>query len=39
VVSTVLEVRRCDFSDVVLQLKPLGIDDIIGFSFMEKSSR
>ncbi|XXG66511.1 hypothetical protein AAC387_Pa06g0066 [Persea americana] len=37
--STVPEIKRCNLSDVVLQLKALGIDDIIGFDFMEKPSR
>ncbi|PKA47082.1 putative pre-mRNA-splicing factor ATP-dependent RNA helicase [Apostasia shenzhenica] len=37
--STVPEIKRCSLSNVVLQLKALGIDDIIGFDFMEKPSR
>ncbi|KAL6861175.1 hypothetical protein ACP4OV_016875 [Aristida adscensionis] len=37
--STVPEIKRCNLSNVVLQLKALGIDDIIGFDFMEKPSR
>ncbi|KAG0469516.1 hypothetical protein HPP92_016216 [Vanilla planifolia] len=37
--STVPEIKRCSLSSVVLQLKALGIDDIIGFDFMEKPSR
>ncbi|KAJ6823114.1 pre-mRNA-splicing factor ATP-dependent RNA helicase DEAH10 [Iris pallida] len=37
--STVPEIKRCNLSNVVLQLKTLGIDDIIGFDFMEKPSR
>ncbi|KAM0858309.1 hypothetical protein ACQ4PT_047911 [Festuca glaucescens] len=36
---TVPEIKRCNLSNVVLQLKALGIDDIIGFDFMEKPSR
>ncbi|KAJ3695365.1 hypothetical protein LUZ60_000742 [Juncus effusus] len=36
--STVPEIKRCNLSNVVLQLKALGIDDIIGFDFMEKPS-
>lgn len=37
--STVPEIKRCSLSNVVLQLKALGFDDIIGFDFMEKPSR
>lgn len=37
--STVPEIKRCNLSNVVLQLKALGFDDIIGFDFMEKPSR
>ncbi|WOL13823.1 pre-mRNA-splicing factor ATP-dependent RNA helicase DEAH10 [Canna indica] len=37
--STVPEIKRCNLANVVLQLKTLGIDDIIGFDFMEKPSR
>ncbi|TVU12245.1 hypothetical protein EJB05_45878, partial [Eragrostis curvula] len=37
--STVPEIKRCNLSNVVLQLKALGIDDIIGFDFMDKPSR
>ncbi|MQL87621.1 hypothetical protein Taro_020163 [Colocasia esculenta] len=37
--STVPEIKRCNLSNVVLQLKALGIDDILGFDFMEKPSR
>ncbi|KAF7151791.1 hypothetical protein RHSIM_Rhsim02G0238100 [Rhododendron simsii] len=37
--STVPEIKRCNLSKVVLQLKALGVDDIIGFDFMEKPSR
>lgn len=37
--SSVPEIKRCNLSNVVLQLKALGIDDIIGFDFMEKPSR
>ncbi|RLN13544.1 hypothetical protein C2845_PM09G06350 [Panicum miliaceum] len=37
--STVPEIKRCNLSNVVLQLKALEIDDIIGFDFMEKPSR
>lgn len=34
--STVPEIKRLDLSNVILQLKALGIDDIFGFDFMEK---
>lgn len=37
--STVPEIKRCNLSNVVLLLKALEIDDIIGFDFMEKPSR
>ncbi|KAF6148019.1 hypothetical protein GIB67_024194 [Kingdonia uniflora] len=37
--STVPEIKRCNLSNVILQLKALGADDIIGFDFMEKPSR
>eukprot|EP01018_Ginkgo_biloba_P026806 Gb_11931 [translate_table: standard] len=37
--STVPEIKRCNLSNVVLQLKALGIDDVIGFDFMDKPSR
>uniref|UniRef100_A0ACD5Y679 Uncharacterized protein n=1 Tax=Avena sativa TaxID=4498 RepID=A0ACD5Y679_AVESA len=37
--STVPEIKRCNLSNVVLQLKALGIDDIIGFDFIEKPPR
>ncbi|THG16386.1 hypothetical protein TEA_019181 [Camellia sinensis var. sinensis] len=36
--STIPEIRRCNLSNVILQLKALGVDDIIGFDFMEKPS-
>ncbi|KAK9083500.1 hypothetical protein Scep_029971 [Stephania cephalantha] len=36
--STVPEIKRCNLSNIILQLKALGIDDIIGFDFMEKPS-
>lgn len=36
--STDPEIRRCNLSNVILQLKALGVDDIIGFDFMEKPS-
>lgn len=37
--STVPEIKRCNLSSVILQLKVLGVDDIIGFDFMEKPDR
>lgn len=37
--STKPEIKRCNLSNVILQLKALGVDDIIGFDFMEKPSR
>ncbi|THG16364.1 hypothetical protein TEA_019159 [Camellia sinensis var. sinensis] len=37
--STDPEISRCNLSNVILQLKALGVDDIIGFDFMEKPSR
>lgn len=37
--STVSEIKRCNLSNVILQLSALGVDDIIGFDFMEKPDR
>ncbi|KAJ8537770.1 hypothetical protein K7X08_014310 [Anisodus acutangulus] len=37
--STLPEIRRCDLLNVVLQLKALGIDDVINFDFIEKPDR
>lgn len=37
--SSVPEIKRCNLSSVVLQLKALGIDNLIEFDFMEKPSR
>ncbi|GAV71954.1 Helicase_C domain-containing protein/HA2 domain-containing protein/OB_NTP_bind domain-containing protein [Cephalotus follicularis] len=37
--STKPEIKRCNLSNVILQLKALGIDDIIGFDFLEKPLR
>ncbi|KAB1216818.1 ATP-dependent RNA helicase DHX8 [Morella rubra] len=37
--STKPEIKRCNLSNVILQLKALGFDDILGFDFMEKPSR
>ncbi|KAL3687732.1 hypothetical protein R1sor_014041 [Riccia sorocarpa] len=37
--SMVPEIKRCNLANVVLQLKALGIDDVLGFDFMDKPSR
>ncbi|KAM3341197.1 pre-mRNA-splicing factor ATP-dependent RNA helicase DEAH10 isoform X1 [Capsicum galapagoense] len=37
--STLPEIKRCDLSNVVLQLKALGIDDVVNFDFIEKPDR
>lgn len=37
--STVPEIKRCNLANVVLQLKAFGIDDVLGFDFMDKPSR
>ncbi|PON79698.1 RNA helicase, ATP-dependent DEAH box [Parasponia andersonii] len=37
--STKPEIKRCNLANVILQLKALGVDDIIGFDFIEKPSR
>ncbi|KAK4773893.1 hypothetical protein SAY87_028912 [Trapa incisa] len=37
--STKPEIKRCNLSNVILQLKALGVDDVIGFDFIEKPSR
>ncbi|XP_073059360.1 pre-mRNA-splicing factor ATP-dependent RNA helicase DEAH10 isoform X1 [Primulina eburnea] len=37
--STTPEIKRSNLSNVILQLKALGIDDIIGFNFIEEPSR
>lgn len=37
--STKPEIKRCNLSNVILQLKSLGIDDIGGFDFIDKPSR
>ncbi|KAA8532891.1 hypothetical protein F0562_032992 [Nyssa sinensis] len=34
--STDPEIKRCNLSNVILQLKALGVDDIVGFDFIEK---
>lgn len=33
------EIKRCNLSNIILQLKALGIDDVVGFDFIEKPSR
>ena len=37
--ATVPEIKRCNLANVVLQLKAFGIDDVLGFDFMDKPSR
>ncbi|KAL2510077.1 RNA helicase family protein [Forsythia ovata] len=37
--STTPEIKRCNLSNVILHLKALGIDDIIGFDFIEQPDR
>lgn len=37
--ATVPEIRRCNLSSVVLQLKALGIEDVLGFDFLDKPRR
>ncbi|KAL3631244.1 Pre-mRNA-splicing factor ATP-dependent RNA helicase DEAH10 [Castilleja foliolosa] len=37
--STMPEIKRCNLSNVILQLKALGVDDIIGFDFIEEPDR
>ncbi|PIN16752.1 DEAH-box RNA helicase [Handroanthus impetiginosus] len=37
--STTPEIKRCNLSNVILQLKALGIDDIVGFDFLEEPDR
>ncbi|XP_061347272.1 pre-mRNA-splicing factor ATP-dependent RNA helicase DEAH10 isoform X2 [Gastrolobium bilobum] len=37
--STMPEIKRCNLSNVILQLKALGVDDILGFDFIEKPSK
>ncbi|OMO72033.1 hypothetical protein COLO4_27868 [Corchorus olitorius] len=37
--STKPEIKRCNLSNVILQLKALGVDDVFGFDFIEKPSR
>ncbi|PIA46633.1 hypothetical protein AQUCO_01500283v1 [Aquilegia coerulea] len=33
------EIKRCNLSNIILQLKALGVDDVVGFGFIEKPSR
>lgn len=33
--ETVPEIKRCNLATVVLQLKALGVDDVIGFDFLD----
>jgi HrpA-like RNA helicase len=37
--NTVPEIRRCNLASVVLQMKAMGIDDVLGFDFMDPPSR
>nr|KAJ0222490.1 hypothetical protein LSAT_V11C200068160 [Lactuca sativa] len=37
--STMPEIKRGNLSNVILQLSALGVDDILGFDFMEKPDR
>lgn len=37
--STTPEIKRCNLSNVILHLKALGVDDIIGFDFIEQPDR
>ncbi|RAL38332.1 hypothetical protein DM860_002310 [Cuscuta australis] len=37
--STVPEIKRCNLANVVLQLKALGIDNVVDFDFIEKPKR
>ncbi|PKI52734.1 hypothetical protein CRG98_026885 [Punica granatum] len=37
--STKPEIKRCNLSNVILQLIALGVDDVPGFDFIEKPSR
>ncbi|EOA39748.1 hypothetical protein CARUB_v10008395mg [Capsella rubella] len=36
--STKPEIKRCNLSNIILQLKALGIDDIVGFDFIDRPS-
>lgn len=37
--ETLPEIRRCNLGSVILQLKALGIDDVLGFEFMDPPPR
>lgn len=37
--STVPEIKRSNLASVVLQLKALGIDNVLSFDFIDKPSR
>jgi HrpA-like RNA helicase len=37
--NTVPEIKRCTLSAAVLQLKATGIDDVLGFDYMDRPSR
>ncbi|XP_042011301.1 pre-mRNA-splicing factor ATP-dependent RNA helicase DEAH10-like [Salvia splendens] len=37
--STTPEIKRCNLANVILQLKALGVDDILGFDFIEEPDR
>jgi len=37
--ETIPEIKRCNLSNVVLYLKVLGIDDVIGFDYFESPSK
>lgn len=37
--STKPEIKRCNLSNVILQLKALGVDDVVEFDFLEKPPR
>ncbi|XP_057777374.1 pre-mRNA-splicing factor ATP-dependent RNA helicase DEAH10-like [Salvia miltiorrhiza] len=37
--STTPEIKRCNLANVILQLKTLGVDDILGFDFIEEPGR
>lgn len=36
--STKPDIKRCDLTNAILQLKALGVHDITGFDFIEKPS-
>ena len=37
--STKPEIKRCNLSNVILQLKALGVDNIMEFDFLEEPPR